>query len=113
MALKEELRGDVAVLTLKGNLMGGPETTEVHDKVKEFTLTGIKKIVIDLSKVKWMNSTGIGALTGSLNLLNDVDGKLALANITDKIESLFVITQLSKIFSAYNSIDEAVTALED
>ena len=108
MALKEELRGDVAVLTLKGNLMGGPETTEVHDKVKEFTLTGIKKIVIDLSKVKWMNSTGLGALMGSMTTLRNENGDLKLANVTDKVQSLFMITKLITIFETFDSVDEAV-----
>ena len=108
MALKEELRGDVAVLTLKGNLMGGPETTEVHDKVKEFTLTGIKKIVIDLSKVKWMNSTGLGALMGSMTTLRNENGDLKLANVTDKVQNLFMITKLITIFETFDSVDEAV-----
>lgn len=113
MAIKEIKKGHCVVLEISGKLMGGDETSAIKEHVKSLIDVGVTKVVFDLHKVKWMNSTGIGVLTGSLNLLNDVEGKLALANITDKIKSLFVITQLSKIFNAYNSIDEAVASLED
>lgn len=112
MALKEEIRGDVAILVLKGNLMGGSETTEVHDKVKELTLTGINKVIIDLSKVKWMNSTGLGALMGSMTTVRNTGGDLKLANVTDKVQSLFMITKLITIFDTFNSTDEAVASFE-
>lgn len=112
MALKEEIRGDVAIVALKGNLMGGSETTEVHDKVKELALTGVNKVVIDLSKVKWMNSTGLGALMGSMTTVRNAGGDLKLANVTDKVQSLFMITKLITIFDTFTSTDEAVASFE-
>lgn len=113
MAIKEFRKGNCVVLELSGKLMGGEETTEIKDHVKGLIDIGVTKIIFNLHEVKWMNSSGIGALTGSLNLLNEVGGKLAIANITDKIESLFVITQLSKIFSVYNSVEEALDSLQE
>lgn len=113
MALKEEMKGDVAVVTLKGNLMGGSETTEVHEKVKEITLTGVKKVVIDLSKVKWMNSTGLGALMGSMTTLRNAGGDLKLANVADKVQSLFMITKLITIFDTFDSVDAAVASFAE
>ena len=56
MAVKEKIQGDVAVVQVSGKLMGGDETKEVHEKVKSLLADGLKKLVIDLSKVKWMNS---------------------------------------------------------
>ena len=108
MALKEKMEGDVAILTLKGKLMGGPETVGVHEKIKELIDNDVKKVVIDLSKVKWMNSSGLGALMGAMTSLRNADGDLKLACVTDKVESLLMITKLITIFETFETIPEAV-----
>ena len=65
MAIKETIKNDIAVFQISGKLMGGNETREVHAKVKESINEGFRKIVIDLSKVKWLNSQGLGMLISS------------------------------------------------
>lgn len=108
MQIKEQMLEDVAVLTLKGKLMGGPETTAVHDKIKDLVGNNVMKVVIDLGKVKWMNSSGLGMLMGAMTTLKNSGGELKLANVTEKVKSLFMITKLITIFSTHESIDEAV-----
>lgn len=112
MSLKEQMNGDVAVIELKGKLMGGPETSEIHTKVKELIANGAKKVVADVGKVSWMNSTGLGALMGAMTSLRNAGGDLKLANITEKVESLFVITKLVTIFDTFETVDEAVAAFK-
>jgi len=92
--------------------MGGPETTAVHDKVKELVAGKVKKIVIDLGKVKWMNSSGLGALMGSLTTAKNAGGELKLANVTDKVQSLFMITKLNTIFEAHDGVDKAIASFK-
>jgi len=110
MNIKAEEFDGVVVLSIKGNLMGGPETISVHEKVKEFVAQGKKKIVIDLSGVKWMNSSGLGAMMGCLTSLKNAKGDLKLSGVTEKVKSLFMITKLITIFETYNSPEEAVKA---
>lgn len=112
MALKEQMHGDVAVIDLKGKLMGGPETSAVHTKVKELVADGVKKVVFDLSKVTWMNSTGLGALMGSMTTLRNADGDLKLSNVTDKVKSLFMITKLITIFDTFDTVEDAINAFK-
>ncbi|HOT97905.1 MAG TPA: STAS domain-containing protein [bacterium] len=112
MALSEVMHGDVAVLELKGKLMGGPETVEIHDKVKQLIGQGAKKVVADVNKVTWMNSTGLGALIGAMSSLRNAGGDLKLARITENVENLFVITKLVTIFDTFDSVEEAVTAFK-
>ena len=112
MQIKEQMQGDVAILTLKGKLMGGPETQAVHEKIKELTENDAKKIVIDLGKVKWMNSSGLGAIMGSLTTTKNAGGELKLAKVTEKVKSLFMITKLITIFDTYDSVDEAVSSFK-
>ncbi len=108
MQIKETMHAEVAVLALKGKLMGGPETTAIHDKVKDLVENNVNKIVIDLGKVKWMNSSGLGALMGSLTTARNSGGDVKLAKVTEKVKSLFMITKLITIFETFDGVDEAV-----
>ena len=110
MRIKEKIEGDVAVLSLSGKMMGGPETAELQKHVKTLLADKIDKIVVDLAKVKWMNSSGLGALMGSLTSARTTDGDLRIANATEKVQSLLMITQLMTIFKTFDSVDRAVAS---
>ncbi|MFO7890574.1 MAG: STAS domain-containing protein [bacterium] len=103
---------DVYVLNVKGKLMGGPETSAMHDKVKELLAEDKKKIVIDLSKVKWMNSSGLGVLMGCFTSLKNAGGELKICGATDKVKSLFMITKLITLFESYKNVKEAVESFK-
>ncbi|MDZ7272167.1 MAG: STAS domain-containing protein [candidate division KSB1 bacterium] len=110
MAIKEQMHGNVAVLQLKGNLMGGPETLEVHEKVKELVGKGINRVVMDLSKVKWVNSSGLGAMMGAMTTVRNAQGDLRLSGVTEKVQSLLMITKLVTIFETFQTVEEAVAS---
>ncbi len=112
MQIKEEIQGDVAVLYLKGNLMGGPEGAQVHEKVKSLLNDKIKKIVIDLSKVKWMNSSGLGILMACMTSVQNAGGQLKISGATEKIKNLFMITKLITIFETYETADRAIASFQ-
>ncbi|MFQ5825095.1 MAG: STAS domain-containing protein [bacterium] len=110
MQIKEQMHGNVAVISLKGKLMGGPETLAIHEKIKELVGNNINKVVIDLGNVKWMNSSGLGALMGSMTTLRNAGGELKLAKVTEKVQSLFMITKLITIFETFDGVDQAVSS---
>lgn len=112
MNIKEKMEGDVAVVALKGNLMGEPDTTEVREKVYSLLQDDVKKIVLDLGKVKWMNSSGLGSLIAAMTSVKNKGGDMRLANITEKVESVFMITQLIKVFKTYETVDRAVASFK-
>ena len=103
---------DVNLLEVKGNLMGGPETISIHDKVKELIDQDKKKVIIDLSHVKWMNSSGLGTMMGCLTSLRNAEGELKLCGVTEKVKSLFMITKLITLFETYPTPEEAVKAFQ-
>ena len=108
MKFKDKIHGDVGVLTLKGKLMGYPETDELHDEVRALLGQGIKKILVDLNGVSWMNSMGVGALMRCLTTVKNHEGELSLSRVTDKTRSIFVMTQLIRVFKIHETIEQGI-----
>jgi anti-sigma B factor antagonist len=104
---------NAVVIELKGNVMGGEDTKEFTETLHKLIEEGKKNIIVDLSAVKFMNSSGLGMLISGLTTMKRADGHLKLANVTDKIESLLIITKLITIFESYESVDEAIKSLAD
>jgi anti-sigma B factor antagonist len=113
MKIKEKIENHVAVLSLHGKMMGGPETTALHDHIRGLMKDGISKVVIDLGGVKWINSSGLGVLMAAMTTLKNSEGQMKLANVTEKVESLLMITQLIRIFETFDSVDRAVSSMSE
>ncbi len=109
MKFDDSLQGDIVVLTVSGKIMGGEETTLFHGKIHEYIQLNKKNILVDLAKVDWMNSVGLGMLISALTTVKNAGGRLVLANIT-KIESILTITRLITVFEHYDSRDEAIAS---
>lgn len=113
MKFKDKIYGDVGVISLKGKLMGLPETDDLQDEVRAMLGQKIKKIVLDLDGVKWMNSLGIGAIMRSHTTVSNAGGRFSLARISEKVNSVLVLTQLVNIFETFESVDEAVKSFSE
>lgn len=106
-------RYNCVVIEFKGNVMGGPDAVSLNDQLHELIEKEQTNIVADLSKVKFMNSSGLGMLIGGLTTMRKAGGDLRIANATDKIESLLVITKLITVFKHFKSQDEAVESYSE
>ncbi len=110
MSFKVSERYNCVIIEFKGNVMGGPDAVELNDTLHELIEEGKKNVVVDLAKVKFMNSSGLGMLIGGLTTMRKAGGDLRIANPTDKIESLLVVTKLITVFKHYESLEEAVNS---
>ena len=108
MKFKEELYGDVNVVSLDGKLVGGSEVNELHRVVKDCLDKKTNKIILDLRNVTWMGSVGIGILICCLSGVRHAGGDLRLSGVNEKVKRLLEITKLEKIFEVHPSIDQAV-----
>jgi anti-sigma B factor antagonist len=108
MKIKLKEKYEAVILELKGNVMGGEDTKDFNELLHKLLDQGKMNVIIDLSAVKFMNSSGLGMLIGGLTTIKKAEGRLILANVTDKIESLLIITKLITIFETAESVDEAV-----
>ena len=106
-------RYNSVVITLKGNVMGGPDGSKLHETLHELKEGGKTNVVVDLSKVKFMNSSGLGMLISAMTTMRNAGGDLRLAKVADRIQSLLVITKLITVFKHYESVEEAAKSYED
>lgn len=113
MKIKTQEKYGAVVIELRGNVMGGPEAQEFHTLLHNLLDEGKSHIIVNLAHVKFMNSSGLGMLISGYTTIKNGEGKFVLANATDKIESLLVITKLITIFEHYQSVDKAVEAVQE
>ncbi|MBI9073120.1 MAG: STAS domain-containing protein [Melioribacteraceae bacterium] len=112
MKIKTAEKYSAVVIELKGNVMGGPEAQEFNSLLHDLLDQDKKNIVVDLSSVKFMNSSGLGMLISGFTSMKNGGGILKLANATDKINSLLVITKLITIFEHFDSVDKAIESFK-
>ncbi|MFH1941925.1 MAG: STAS domain-containing protein [bacterium] len=103
---------EVVIVSTRKNLMGGKETEEFHQTVKDMISGNHAKIVADLSRVKWMNSKGLGALMACFTSCRKAGGDFKIAGATEKAKSLLMITKLLTIFDAFDTTEEAVRSFK-
>ena len=111
MKFSTKQQGPVTVITLQGNLMGGPDVTELNSMVHDSIRQGQKKIAIDLGKVEFMNSSGLSMLIGCASALKKAGGKMLIAGASRKVLDLIKITKLTPILETYPSVNDAVELL--
>ncbi|HEX2865815.1 MAG TPA: STAS domain-containing protein [Ignavibacteriales bacterium] len=108
MKIKTTEQYGAVVIELKGNVMGGPEAAELSEVLHKLVEEKKLHVIIDLSDVKFMNSSGLGMLISGYTTMKNAGGNMVLANATEKIYSLLMITKLVTIFENYDSVEEAV-----
>jgi anti-sigma B factor antagonist len=104
----QKVHGDIQLLTPRKDLMGGSETKELSDFIQEIVAKGEPKIVVDLGKVSFLNSTGLGALVAGHVSCKNHQGWLRLARSTKRISNLFLITKLAFVFETFETVEEAL-----
>ena len=111
MKIKEVMHQKVAVVSLRGKLMGPPSTTELVEDIERLIEDGVARVVIDLKHVNWINSLGVGGIIKCVTRMRNVGGSLHLVGLTEKVRSVFVMSQLTKVIPINETVEEAVEEL--
>ena len=112
MKIKQEAIGDVYVVRLSGQLMGGPDADSVRETILSILNQGYKKIVIDLKDVFWVNSTGLGILMSAHITATQNGGIVKLMRISRRIDSIFMVTRLNTVFQVFDKEEDAIASFE-
>lgn len=107
MQLSVSEQNGTAVISLEGSVLGGPDALQLNEKLHELGERGITKVILDLSGVNVMNSSGLGMLIGGLTAMRNMGGDLKIVNASPKVEGLLTVAKLQSVFPNYSSIEEA------
>jgi anti-sigma B factor antagonist len=101
---------EIVILEPKGELVGGDETEDVRQTIEGLIKEENKKLVIDLAKVHYLNSSALGMLAWAHTNYAKRGGRIVLASLEKNIQNIFVITKLSLVFDVYTDQREAVAS---
>ena len=98
---------DCDILTVKGKLMGGPETNDFRILVSEIQDEGEEMLIVDLGELQWINSAGVGALISSYVTYHNKNKKIKFVNLSPKVQEVLKITRLDTVLEIHATVDEA------
>jgi anti-sigma B factor antagonist len=114
--------GGLADLKLGHYNKDGIEVIEVEGEIDVYTAPRLRELLIDLvdkntyqfvvnmEKVYFLDSTGLGVLVGSLKRVRPHDGSLDVVCTQERILKILRITGLTKVFGIYQTVDQAIAA---
>ncbi len=100
--------GRVAVVDIVGKITIGEGDVMLREKVHELLDAGENRILLNLEKVKYMDSAGIGELVACYKRAKEKDGTVKLLNPSGKVYDLLQLTKLEEVFDTYRDEGEAL-----
>lgn len=103
---------NVTVVKMEGNMLGGPEASELNSALHKLLDAKKKNIIVDLGDVTLMNSSGLGLIIGAVTTMRNAGGNLKIAAATEKVTQVFKITKVSNVIELYDSVKSAVESFK-
>ena len=85
----------------RGGFTLGPELTQIRNAIYEASDHEIKKVILNLPDVDYIDSSGLGVLVSGHTHLSNLGIKLVLLNVTERVRKTLAITKLEKIFDVF------------
>ncbi len=103
-------RNGILVLSLNGRLTLGEGTHLLRQLIDDALALGKKDIILNMSEVVYIDSTGLGELVARHKAVAQNGGKLKLAKLGSRAQALVQLTRLHTVFEIYNDEDSAVAS---
>jgi anti-sigma B factor antagonist len=100
--------GDVAIVDFSGKITLGEGSSTLRNTIRQLVELGHRKIVLNLSDVDYIDSSGIGELVSGYTTLRSASGELKLLNLTKRVHDLLQITRLFTVFDVQSDEDDAI-----
>ncbi len=110
MELEVSRRGKVLVVKPLESRLDASQAVDFKDKMTGYIREGNQQIVLNISDVEFIDSSGLGALVTSLKLQKK-EGGIAICGARDTIKSMFKLTRMDRVFQMFDQEDEAVQGL--
>ncbi len=110
MRFDEKNVDNILVTKVLDNRVTADGSAQLKEQVLKCVNQGHKSIVVDLSEVTFIDSSGLGALISSLKLVGQ-EGTLAVSGARSSVLTTFKLTRMDRVFRMYSTVEEAVSAL--
>lgn len=110
MNLTQQQLDGVNVLLINEERIDAHNSGDLKSFIIDMIEGGESNIVVQLQQVKFIDSSGLGALLAGFKHAAAKSGKLALSNMQPQVLSMFELTRLNRVFEIYNDLDEATTS---
>jgi len=105
--LETSKQGETNVVSLRGEI-DVYTAPRLRQALIDLVEGGAKDIVVDMDRVDFLDSTGLGVLVGGLKRVKSNEGEMKLVVTQDRIMKIFDITGLAKVFPVFGSLEEAL-----
>jgi anti-sigma B factor antagonist len=112
MQINEKRIGEILVVRPLEKRIDASVSTGFKGIMIDWINNGNKQIVLDLSEVEFIDSSGLGAIVSSLKTIGN-EGDLVICRIRETVMNLFRLTRMNRVFQIFSSEDEAVKALSN
>jgi len=112
MSLKmsnREVNG-IVIIDLSGQLTLGESSAAIRDEVRDQTNQGLRKILLNLANITYIDSAGLGELTAAYTSVKNRGGELKLLSLTKRVHDLMQITKLYTVFDVYDDEKKAIAS---
>ena len=103
--------GRAVILDCEGKIVFGEETAFLHHQVKDL-LNETKCLVLNLAKVSYIDSSGVGELVGLFASAKRGSARMVLAGLTGRVKDVLQITKLATVFETYPTAEEAAESFK-
>jgi anti-sigma B factor antagonist len=100
--------GDVTVVDVSGRITLGEGSSALRDVLRDLSAQGNKKILLNLSEVSYIDSSGIGELVSGFTSVSNNGGTLKLLGLTKRVKDLLQITKLYTVFDVHEEEAHAI-----
>lgn len=112
MKFNTHTKNDVVFFHLAGDLIGAQDSIEIFNEASDQIAEGRLKCIINISELRYINSSGIGILITLLTKFRNKGGEVCLLQPSENVQKLLIITKLNAIFTIANSEEEALEKLK-
>jgi len=113
MNITEEDRNGITLLCVKEQRLDANNSGDLKEYLKRLLETEAKALIIDLSMVNFIDSSGLGALLSGYKNANLHQGSLVLHGLQPRVQSMFELTRLQRVFDIYPNQQQALDHIEE
>ncbi len=108
MQLDMNEKGDIVVITVNEERMDAHNSGDLKERMLQIFDEGKANLVIDLGAVRFIDSSGLGALVSGFKNASAREGNLKLCCLQPQVRSMFELTRLHRVFEIFTTAEEAL-----